>query len=76
MLDVRGFYNFGPGNAAAVAGAADSNVKSYQVAGLTAAQFRANGITPGVTTVGEWRASVTRRIGASAANSSVILTRS
>lgn len=76
VLDVRGFYNFGPGNAAAVAGAADSDVMSYQVAGLTAAQFRANGVTPGVTTVGEWRASVTSRIGASAANSPVILTRS
>lgn len=76
VLDVRGFYNFGPGNAAAVAGAADSDVMSYQVAGLTAAQFRANGIVPGVTTVGEWRASVTGRIGASAANSPVLLTRS
>ncbi len=76
VLDVRGFYNFGPGNAAAVAGAADSDVMSYQVAGLTAAQFRANGVTPGVTTVGEWRASVTSRIGTSAANSPVILTRS
>ena len=76
VLDVRGFYNFGPGNAAAIAGAADSDVMSYQVAGLTAAQFQANGITPGVTTVGEWRASVTSRIGASAANSPVILTRS
>ena len=76
VLDVRGFYNFGPGNAAAIAGAADSDVMSYQVEGLTAAQFRANGITPGVTTVGEWRASVTSRIGASAANSPVILTRS
>ncbi len=76
VLDVRGFYNFGPGNAAAVAGAADSDVMSYQVTGLTAAQFRANGIVPGVTTVGEWRASVTGRIGASAANSPVILPRS
>lgn len=36
----------------------------------------ANGITPGVTTVGEWRASVTSKISASAANSPVILTRS
>ena len=71
-----GFTHAAPATAAAGAGAADSDVMSYQVAGLTAAQFRANGITPGVTTVGEWRASVTSRIGASAANSPVILTRS
>ena len=76
VLDVRGFYNFGPGNAVAIAQASDSSLMSAQVSGLTAAQFKANGIDPSTTTVGQWRASVTAVIGASAASSSVLLAKS
>lgn len=76
VLDVRGYYNFGPGNAAAIAQAQDGELMSTQITGLTAAQFRANGIDPATTTVGQWRAGVTGKIGASAANAPVLLARS
>jgi len=76
VLDVRGFYNFGPGNAAAVARAQNDELMSAQITGLTAAQFRSNGIDPATTTVGQWRASITSKIGQSAANSLVLLTTS
>ena len=73
VLDVRGYYNFGPRQAAAVAGASD-NVSMSDVVSLTDAQYRANGIVPGVTTVGQWRAGVTNKIGMSAAQAPVLLT--
>ena len=76
VLDVRGYYNFGPGNAVSIAQADDSALMSSQVSGLTAAQFKANGIDPAATTVGQWRASVVAKIGGSAANAPVLLTRS
>ena len=72
VLDVRGYYNFGPGNAAAVARSPDDTVLSNLVP-LTAQQYQANGITPGVTTVGQWRASITNKIGASTAQTPVLL---
>lgn len=75
VLDVRGYYNFGPAPAVNVARAADDAMMSDLVP-LTAAQYRANGITPGVTTAGQWRAAVTSRIGPSAAQAPVLLTRS
>lgn len=75
VLDVRGYYNFGPAPAVNVARAADDAVMSDLVP-LTAAQYRANGIVPGVTTAGQWRAAVTSRIGPSAAQAPVLLTRS
>ena len=73
VLDVRGYYNFGPRQAAAVAGASDS-VSMSDVVSLTDAQYRANGIVPGFTTVGQWRAGVTNKIGVSAAQAPVLLT--
>ena len=73
VLDVRGYYNFGPGNAVAIAQANDSHLMSDQITGLTAAQLVANGIQPGSTTVGQWRASVANKIGQSAAQASVLL---
>ena len=76
VLDVRGYYNFGPGNAASIAQADDSALMSSQIKGLTDKQLLANGITSGVTTVGQWRASVTSKIGASAASAPVLLSRS
>ncbi len=72
VLDVRGYYNFGPGNASAVARAPDDTLLS-NVVPLTSDQYRANGITPGVTTVGQWRASVTNKIGISTAQAPVLL---
>ena len=72
VLDVRGYYNFGPGNASAVARASNDTVLS-NVVPLTLDQYRANGITPGVTTIGQWRASVTNKIGISTAQAPVLL---
>lgn len=74
VLDVRGYYNFGPSNASAIARAPDNAVMSDLVT-LTANGYRGNGITPGVTTVGQWRASVTDKIGQSAAQAPVLLAR-
>ncbi len=76
VLDVRGYYNFGPGNAAAIAQASNSDLMSDQIRGLSDVQFRQNGIAPGVTTVGQWRASVTNKVGESAAQAPVLLARS
>ncbi len=76
VLDVRGFYNFGPGNAAAIARAQNDELMSSQITGLTADQFKANGIDAATTTVGQWRASISSKIGQSAANSQVLLANS
>ncbi len=69
------YYNFGPAPAVNVARAADDAVMSDLVP-LTAARYRANGIVPGVTTAGQWRATITSRIGPSAARASVLPSRS
>ena len=76
VLDVRSYYNFGPGNAANIARAESMDLMSAHVTGLTVAQFRANGIDPATTTVGQWRANVTNKIGPSAASAPVLLDRS
>lgn len=75
VLDVRGYYNFGPSAGAAVAQATPDTLMS-NVVPLTAAGYKNNGIVPGVTTVGAWRASVTDKIGVSAASAPVLLSRS
>ena len=73
VLDVRGYYNFGPGNAVSIAQANGSDLMSDQIRGLSSAQLVANGINPGVTTVGQWRTGITNKIGSSAANTTVLL---
>jgi len=72
VLDVRGFYNFGPGPASAVAQASGDALLS-NIVPLTADQYRLNGISPGVTTVGQWRTSITNKIGQTAAQTPVLL---
>jgi len=72
VLDVRGYYQFGPGNASAISRAPDNTALSSLVP-LTAQQYQDNRIIPGVTTVGQWRASVTTKIGASTAQAPVLL---
>jgi hypothetical protein len=67
VLDVRGYYNFGPANAAAIAGAPDGSLMSSAVPNLTADQMVANGIKPASTTVGQWRAGIVSKIGSAAA---------
>jgi len=75
VLDVRGYYNFGPTAGAAVARASPETYMS-DVVPLTEQGYKNNGIVPGVTTVGGWRASVTTNIGATAASAPVLLSQS
>jgi len=72
VLDVRGYYQFGPGNASAISRAPD-NIALSNLVPLTAEQYQANRITPGVTTVGQWRTSVTNKVGVSTAQAPVLL---
>jgi hypothetical protein len=69
-LDVRGYYNFGPAGGAEIASASDSQPMSQVLTGTSAATLAANGISQ-TETVGEWRASVTAKMG-SAANAAVL----
>jgi len=71
VLDVRGFYNFGPGNAADLARAADNQLMSSTL-NFSNDTLLKNGITPGVTTVGQWRAGVVSKIGADTASQPVL----
>jgi hypothetical protein len=69
ILDVRGYYNFGPSGAAL--STADGNATMASVlTNTSAATLAANGITPGET-VAQWRTSVSSKIG-SAASASVL----
>jgi hypothetical protein len=72
VLDVRGYYNFGPGGGAAIAQAAPTALMSELVP-LTAAGYKGNGIIPGVTTVADWRSKVTSVVGSSAASAPVLI---
>jgi hypothetical protein len=65
VLDVRGYYQFGPANAANVAGASGNQLMSDVLTGLSSSTLAANNIT-GSTTVDQWRASVTSKIGTAA----------
>jgi hypothetical protein len=65
VLDVRGYYQFGPANAANVAGASGNQLMSDVLTGLSSSTLAANNITSS-TTVDQWRASVTSKIGAAA----------
>jgi hypothetical protein len=64
VLDVRGYYNFGPSGAAIAT--ADGNATMASVlTNTSAATLAANGITPGET-VAQWRSSVSSKIGSAA----------
>ena len=65
VLDVRGYYQFGPGNAASLASAADNQLMVTTLSNLSPAALAANNIN-GSTTVGQWRSSVTAKIGTAA----------
>jgi hypothetical protein len=62
VLDVRSYYQFGPGYGAQVASASGNQLMSDVLSGMSASTLRANGIGD-MTTVSQWRASVTRKIG-------------
>src|SRR5208283_4137845 len=64
VLDVRAVYQFGQGDGVGVAKASDSDNLS-ELLSLTPAQLAANGLSTS-TTVGQWRATVTGKLGSDA----------
>jgi hypothetical protein len=70
VLDVRAVYQFGSGAGPAVA-EADDSANIGQLTGLSAASLAANGLTTS-STVGQWRATVTAKLGSATAGQSVL----
>ena len=68
VLDVRGYYNFGPLGGAQLAQAQPTALMSATLTGYSAATLAANGITAGET-VGQWQSSVAAKIGGAASAS-------
>jgi hypothetical protein len=68
VLDVRGYYNFGPQGGAQIANASPDQTMASVLTGYSAATLASNGITPGET-VGQWQASVSAKIGNAATQS-------
>jgi len=64
-LDARGYYNFGPSNGAKIAQADDSTPMAGLLPNLSPASLASNGISSGET-VGQWRASISAKMGSSA----------
>jgi len=62
VLDVRSYFNFGPQGGARVANASDADTMASQLPMYTQAQLQRNGISS-TTTVGQWRASVSDKMG-------------
>ncbi len=70
VLDVRAVYQFGGSAGPGVAAASDSdNLESY--INLTPAQLAANGLTA-TETVGQWRQTVTAKLGSATANQTIL----
>ena len=70
ILDVRAVYQFGAGAGPAVATAGNSaNIAA--LTGLSAASLAANGLSTS-STVGQWRSTVTAKLGSATANQSVL----
>ena len=69
VLDVRGYYNFGPAGGAAIANAQPGATMASVLYNTSPATLAANGITPGET-VAQWQAGVAAKIG-NAADQSV-----
>lgn len=68
VLDVRGYYNFGPQGGAQIAQAASTQTMAEVLTGFSAATLAKNGITPGET-VGQWQAGVSAKTGNAAMQS-------
>lgn len=71
VLDVRGYYNYGPGYAASLASAPDNQLMTTALAGMSSSTLAANAISSSMT-VGQWRAGITNKIGNSAASQPVL----
>ncbi len=72
VMDVRGAYNFGQGYGVALARADNATPMSSVLSSYSAGTLQSNGITPGVTTVGQWRAGISSKLG-DAATAPVLL---
>jgi hypothetical protein len=70
VLQVRGYYNFGPAYGAELAQASDNEPIANVLYGMSQSALAQNGILPGET-VGQWRATVSSKLG-NAANQSVV----
>ena len=70
VLQVRGYYNFGPSNGIALATADPNQTMAAAMPNVSAATLAANGISAGET-VAQWQAGVAAKIG-NAANQSVL----
>lgn len=66
VLDTRAIYQWGAGAGPAVARANDGDMMSAVLPGYSADVLRSNGITPGVTTVGQWRQGIINKVGPAA----------
>jgi flagellar biosynthesis chaperone FliJ len=71
VLDTRGAYQFGAGNAVTLAKATDDQTLGSVLVGTSPQTLAANNLSPG-TTVGQWRQSVVAKLGG-AANTPVLL---
>jgi hypothetical protein len=71
VVDVRGYYNFGPAGGAAIATASPDATMASVLSMYPASTLTANGITAGQT-VGQWQAAVAAQIG-TAANQTVLM---
>ena len=65
VLQVRGYYNFGPSAGAALAGASDDQPMSQVLSGFSSTTLANNGITAGET-VGQWRTATSAKLGGAA----------
>jgi hypothetical protein len=68
VLDVRGYYQFGPAAGGALANATDEESMAAVLSNYPQSVLAKNGITPGET-VGQWRASISAKIGNAAGQS-------
>ncbi len=68
VLDARGYYNMGPAYGPQLALADSSEPIANVLSGMSAAALTANGIAPGET-VGQWRSTVSAKIGSAAGQS-------
>ena len=69
-VDLRGYYQFGPGNGYAIAHASSGD-NLENIVNLTPAQMAANGVTSS-TTVGQWQQTYVNKVG-SVANQAVLI---
>jgi hypothetical protein len=68
VVDVRGYYNFGPAGGAAIANAPQSATMASVLSMYSPSVLANKGITPGET-VSQWQASVAAKIGNAASQS-------